>query len=198
MEKSEQHVVIKFLWMKGREARRVHIKLSRVLSIHCSGSAVIERWLARFRQGDLSCVDHSRSGRSVIDISECLRAFLGKFPFASANTIFKHFRRAHGTIMEILQRDIWLEKLSRRWMPHQLSSSQKAGRVFRSRALLHLLRYFDFKGITTGDESSFRHQYEADSMFAPSADMVLSRLRAGFQVKKTMITVLFAATRLIV
>jgi hypothetical protein len=35
-------------------------------------------------------------------------------------------------------------------------------------------------------------------MFAPSADMVLPRLRTGFQVKKTMITVFFAETRLIV
>jgi hypothetical protein len=35
-------------------------------------------------------------------------------------------------------------------------------------------------------------------MFAPSADMVLPRLRAGFQVKKTRITVFFTTTRLIV
>jgi histone-lysine N-methyltransferase SETMAR len=33
-------------------------------------------------------------------------------------------------------------------------------------------------------------------MFAPSADIVLPKLRAGFQVKKTMITVFFTATRL--
>jgi hypothetical protein len=35
-------------------------------------------------------------------------------------------------------------------------------------------------------------------MFAPSADMVLPRLRAGFPVKKIMITVFFTITRLIV
>jgi hypothetical protein len=35
-------------------------------------------------------------------------------------------------------------------------------------------------------------------MFAPSADIVPPRLRAEFQVKKTMITVFFNATRLIV
>jgi hypothetical protein len=34
-------------------------------------------------------------------------------------------------------------------------------------------------------------------MLAPSADMVLSRLSAGFQVKKTMITVFFTGMRLI-
>jgi hypothetical protein len=35
-------------------------------------------------------------------------------------------------------------------------------------------------------------------MFVPSADMALPRLRAGFQVKKTMITDFFTATRLMV
>jgi hypothetical protein len=42
----------------------------------------------------------------VIDISECLRAFLDKFPFASANVTYKHFCTARGTIMEILQHDL--------------------------------------------------------------------------------------------
>jgi hypothetical protein len=84
---------------------------------------------------------------------------------------------------------------------HQLSSSQKANRVNHSRALLHLLQQlqpFDFEGITTGDESWFMDEYESDSMFASSADMVLPRLRADFQVKKTAVTIFFTSTRLIV
>jgi hypothetical protein len=113
MEKSEQRVVIKFLWMKGLGARLIHIKLSRVLGDDCYSPAAIERWLARFREGDLSCADHSRSGRPVIDISELLRAFLDKFPFASANRMSKHFRIALGTIMKIIRRGLGLKKFSR-------------------------------------------------------------------------------------
>jgi hypothetical protein len=109
VEKSEQRVVIKFLWMKGLGAKRIHTKLSWVLSDDCYSSASIEHWLARFREDDLSCADHSRSGGSVIDISECLRAFLDKFPFARANIMSKHFRRVRGTIMETLQRDLGLK-----------------------------------------------------------------------------------------
>jgi hypothetical protein len=82
MEKFEQRVVITFLWMKGLGARCIHTKLSRVLGDDCYSPAVIERWLTRFREGDCSCADHSRSGRAVIGISECLRVFLNKFPFA--------------------------------------------------------------------------------------------------------------------
>jgi hypothetical protein len=52
--------------------------------------------------------------------------------------------------------------------------------------------------MTTGDESWFRHEYESDSTFALSADMILPRLRTGFQMKKTMIDVFFTATILMV
>jgi transposase len=68
MEKSDQPIVTKFLWMKGLRARRIHTKLSWVLGDDGYSLAAIERWLARFREGDLSCADHSRSGRPVIDI----------------------------------------------------------------------------------------------------------------------------------
>jgi hypothetical protein len=134
-------------------------------------------------------------------MSECLRALLDKFPFANANMTSKHFRIGRGTIMEILQRDLGVKNFSRRWVPDQLNSSQKAARVNRSRALLHLLQQlqpFGFEGIIKGDESWLRCEYESGSMFAPSAGMVLPRLRAGFQVKKTTITVFFTTTILIV
>jgi hypothetical protein len=53
MEKPEPRVVIKCLWMKGLWAKRIHTKSSRVLGDDCYSPAVIERWLARFRDGDL-------------------------------------------------------------------------------------------------------------------------------------------------
>jgi hypothetical protein len=114
MAKSEQRVVIRFMWMKRLGARRIHIKLSRVLGDDCYGPAAIERWPARLRECDLSYADHSRSDRLATDISECLRTFLDIFPFASANMQSKHFRIAHGTIMEILQRGLGFKTFSRR------------------------------------------------------------------------------------
>jgi hypothetical protein len=174
MEKFEQGVVIKFLWMKGLGTRYIYTKLPRLLADDCYSLVVIERWFACFREGDLSCAGHSRSDRPMIDISECLRAFFDKFPFANTNMMSKHFRIVSGTIMKILQLNLGLKKFSRRWMPHQLIA--KADRGNRSAALLHLLQPlqpFDFEGITTGDESWFWYKYDSDSMFPPSADMVL-------------------------
>jgi histone-lysine N-methyltransferase SETMAR len=137
----------------------------------------------------------------VIDTSECLRAFLDKFLFASANMMPKHFCIARGIIPEILQRDHGLKKIPPSIGATSAQLITKTNPVNSSRALLQLLQKlqpFDFKGITTGDESWFSYEYESVSMFAPSADMVLPRWRAGFQVKKTMITVFFTAMRLMV
>jgi hypothetical protein len=98
-KKTERRIVIKFLRMKGLGARRIRTKLSRVLGDDCYSPTAIEHWLVRFREGDLLCANHSRSGRTVIDISECLRAFLDKFPFVSANMMSEHFHIARGTII---------------------------------------------------------------------------------------------------
>jgi hypothetical protein len=125
VEKSEQRVVITFQWMKGLGARRIHTKLSRVLGNDCDSLAAIELWPAGFGEGDLSCTNHSRSSRPVIDISECLCAFLEKFPFASVDMMSKHFCIARGTIMTILQRDLALKRLSRRWVCHVSSAHHK-------------------------------------------------------------------------
>jgi hypothetical protein len=200
MEKSEQRVVIKFLWIKWLGARCIHIQLSGNLGDDRSSPAAIECWLARFREGDLSYPDHSRSDRPEIDFSECWRAYPDKFPFTSANMMSRHFRIARGTIMEILQRDLGLKNFSHRWVGNHFNSSQKADRVSRCRVPVHLLQQlqpFDFERITIREESWFMYEYESDSLFAPSAYMVLPRLRAGFQAKKTMIIVFFIATRLI-
>jgi hypothetical protein len=51
--------MIKFLWMKGLRARRIHTKLSRALSDDCCSPTAIERWLARVRESDLSRADQS-------------------------------------------------------------------------------------------------------------------------------------------
>jgi hypothetical protein len=136
MEKSEHRVVIKFLWMKGLGARHIHVKLSRVLGNDCYSPAAIERWPARLREGDLSCANHSRSGRPVIDFLECLCAFLDKFPFTRAIMMSKHLRIARGTMMEILQRDLGLKKGLLSWETTSAQLVTKADRVNRSRARL--------------------------------------------------------------
>jgi hypothetical protein len=130
-----------------------------------------------------------------------LTAFLLEFPFASAGQMAKHFRASHYSIKEMLGRQVDLRKFSRRWVRYRLSDDQKAFRVRDSKALLAILRRLQdnsFEGISTEDESRFLYGHQSDSMLAASRETVTPRSRHGIECKKTMITVFFPPTRLLV
>jgi hypothetical protein len=186
--------------MKVPGARPIHINLSQVFGDDCYIPAAIECWLARFREGDLSCADHPRSGRPVIDISECLLAFLNKFPFASANMMSKHFRIAHGIIKEHIQRDLELKNspVDGRHISSARHKTLIVSIVLELYCTYCMVTSVRFRGNDNRRRVLVSVRTKSDPMFAPSAYMVLPRLRAGFQVKKRMITVFFTATRLIV
>jgi hypothetical protein len=61
-----------------------------------------------------------------------------KYPFASARVIAQHFLTRVPTIKNILQRELEMRKVLRRWMPHFLSPAQK---LF---ALKHQKQYCEF------------------------------------------------------
>jgi hypothetical protein len=63
MEKEEHRSVMKFLWLKGWDAKRIHKELMSTLGDDSYRVSQIKIWLQKFRNGDLSCKDspHSRT-----------------------------------------------------------------------------------------------------------------------------------------
>jgi len=201
MEKREQRFVIKFFFLKGLGSKKIHRKLQDTIGESAYCLAEVKFWLARFREGDLSCEDHERVGRPLAVLGTVLHKFLTKHPFASARIMAEHFNLSHPTVKEILQREMGLRKFTRRWVPHLLTPSQKAERVDAANRMLEVLelkRSDFFEGITTGDESWFRYSYCSDHMYAESAEAVVPRVRLSVATKKVMLTVFFTASRLIV
>jgi hypothetical protein len=71
----------------------------------------------------------------------------------------------------------------------------------QSEMLLDMLQLYaehNFEGITTGDESWFLYTTCGDSMFATSAREVVTRTKQNISARKTMVTIFFASTRLLV
>jgi hypothetical protein len=68
-----------------------------------------------------------------------LWAFMQKYPFTSARIIAHHFLMTVPTIQDILQRELEMRKVSRRWVPHFLSPAQKVARVEASKTILRVL-----------------------------------------------------------
>jgi hypothetical protein len=96
------------------------------------------------------------------------------------------------TIKEIVQRELGLEKFSRRWVPYFLSPTQKVACIEASTEILRILHESEenhFEGITTGDEPRFQYPYMSSKMFARSPTDVIPRTRQPIGTKKTMITI---------
>jgi hypothetical protein len=64
--------------------------------------------------------------------------------------------------------------------------------------MLQLYAEHNFEGITTGNESWFLYTTYGDSMFATSAREVVPKTKQNIFAKKTMITIFFTSTRLLV
>jgi transposase len=133
MEKKEQRLMMKFLWMKGWGAKRIREKLMSTLGDDSYGISQIKIWLQKFRNGDFSCKDSPRSGRPFLTLGPQLEACMQKYPVASARVIAQHFHTTVPTTKDILQRELGMRKFSRCWLPHFLSPAQKVARVEASK-----------------------------------------------------------------
>jgi histone-lysine N-methyltransferase SETMAR len=85
--------------------------------------------------------------------------------------------------------------------PHPLSGPRKVKRAGASTELLQILNDLEadsFDGIAIGDESWFQYLYESSAMFAKSSGDVTPRTRQEIGVKKTMFTIFFTNTKLLI
>jgi hypothetical protein len=146
--------VIKFLWLKGCSAKRIHEELMSTLGDDSCGVSQIKIWLQKLSNRGLCCKDSPRSGRLLLTLGPQFEAFMHKYTFASARAIAQQFRTMVPTIKDILQRELGMRKFSRRWVPHFLSPAQQVACVEASKTILRVLQDAesnDFEGIATPD-----------------------------------------------
>jgi hypothetical protein len=200
MDEREQCVVIKFLWLQEQRCKLIHAHLRGTLGA-LTVSLLTVKWLVcRFREGNTSCKDKTRSGRSLTIFEDVLSKFLLKYPIASANIIAKHFDISVLTVKDLLIRELGLRKFTRRWVSHSLSAAQKREWVTQSRLMLDLLRQHqaaDFKAIATKDESWLCYVYPSRTMFARSRNQVTPCLRNEMDASKVIITLFFTGNQIL-
>jgi hypothetical protein len=146
---------MKFLWLKGWGAKRIHEELKITLGDDSYAVSQIEIWLQKFSSGGFSRKAPPRSGRPLLTLRPQFEAFMQKYPFASARVIAEHFLTTVPRIKDILQRELGMRQFSRRWVPHFLSPAEKVSCVEASKTILRVLqdaKSNDFEGIAP-DES---------------------------------------------
>jgi hypothetical protein len=70
MDYFKHRVLLKFLFLKGLRCQAVHRELSSILGEQVYSLLQAERWICRFKDGELSCEDGDRSGRPFPDLSD--------------------------------------------------------------------------------------------------------------------------------
>jgi hypothetical protein len=111
MEKEQQRFVMKFLWLKGWSAKKIHAKPMRTLGDDSQRVSQMKIWLQKFRNGDFSCKDCPLSGRPLFTLGPQREVFMQKHPFASARLIAQHFLTTVPVITNILQRELGMRKI---------------------------------------------------------------------------------------
>jgi hypothetical protein len=84
-----------------------------------------------------------------------------------------------------------MRKFLRRWIPHDLSETNRRERVLKANLLLEELRADEgneFANTMTGDESWFFLSHASESMFARTRDEVIQRTSQKIGSEKVMVT----------
>jgi hypothetical protein len=129
-----------------------------------------------------------------------LSQFLEEFPFATAMRLVEHFNESKHMSKAILERELGLQKFSRRWMPDSLSDSQKLDRIRKARYMLDVLRGQTDKSVNCiiiGDESWFVYLYLSDHMLASWRETLSPPEKQTNASRKVMLTIFVSETILI-
>jgi hypothetical protein len=129
-------MMVKIFFLKGHGSKLVHKKLMRTLQDNAISLFTVKNWFKRFKFGDLSSGDEQWPEKLLISLVPALQHFLKKFLFASARGMAKHFSVDQAAIKNILDRELSLRKLTRRWLSHILSTEKKLRRMRKSQSLL--------------------------------------------------------------
>jgi hypothetical protein len=139
--------------------------------------------------------DRVTPGRPLIELSGAIMSLLSDEPFLSARVLTVRLSSTHQTIRRVLVSDLEMRKFVRRWIPHELSESNRRERVPKANLLLEELRADEgneFVSKMTSDENSFFLSYESDSMFARTRDEVIPRTSQKIGSEKVMVTIFLA------
>jgi hypothetical protein len=145
---------MKFLFMEGRKYKAAHTEMNRVLKGHAVSVDVCKYWCRKFKAGDFSMDDRVRPGRPPIELSGAIMSLLSDEPFLSARVLAVRLSSTHQTIKRVLVSDLGMRKFVIRWIPHDLSETNRRERVLKANLFLEELRADEgneFMNTMTGD-----------------------------------------------
>lgn len=162
--KLEQRAYIKIRTLLGRSPSDILADLQMVYKDDSPSYSNVKYWAKRFREGQESLEDGFRSGRpkSVSSSGNILevRRLVEEDPHITVDEIAMHLGMSTGAAHGILVDKMHASKICSRWIPHNLTDSQKDHRVLCARNLLAQYDNADprrLSEIITGDETWIKY-----------------------------------------
>lgn len=145
--------IILYEYLLGSTTRQATDRINDRLGESTVSHTTVGRWFQRFAAGNISLMDDDRSGRPIEMEDGELLDYLRNHSNASTREMGQALGRSNSTIHDRLLALGYRRVLSR-WIPHQLSASNRAARVSICQSLLLRLEQENFlANLVTGDES---------------------------------------------
>jgi [histone H3]-lysine36 N-dimethyltransferase SETMAR len=159
MEKEHLRFYIKTRTILEVSAKTIHEELTLAYGSDVVSYSTVQKWAKLFRDGRMEVEDDLRCGRPVSVVTEenidLVRDIIEEDPHATYDDIAKESELSHWSINVIIHEHLKLEKISSRWVPHDLTDQQKRNRVNFCRENLAKFRTNSWRlcNIVTGDET---------------------------------------------
>lgn len=144
--------VLLFMFRSGKSAAAAHREIVDVYGQDALSYRTTTNHFERFRSGDFSFTDRPRSGRpSELDL-DALRTEVETNPYHTSRSLAEALHVSHTTTLRGLESIGKVSKLGR-WVPHELSDSQKNVRVTACTSMISLFKHKRLlPTVITGDE----------------------------------------------
>ncbi|XP_015793258.1 histone-lysine N-methyltransferase SETMAR-like [Tetranychus urticae] len=140
----DQKVIIRFLWISQESSGVIHSKLVKIFGGQAISKKAIESCIKRFNKGDLDIEEH-RSGTSKgRDVREerltVIEDALADSRHWSTRSLAAKVSIPLTTVKAYLNDRLKLRKRLGKWVPHDLSETNKENRVLSCRLALQMIR----------------------------------------------------------
>lgn len=179
-----------YYFKKGNRAADVPKKIYRLYGDDALTERVCQKWFAKFRSGNFSMNDASRSGRSTEIESDDIKAIVDVNPTQTVREIATRLKISHTSVEKHLHKIGYVSRLNV-WVPHKLTEANLTARISICDLLLKRQEKHPFlRNLVTGDEKwiSYDNVVRKRS-WGHSSEPPKTTSKAGLHPKKIMISV---------
>ncbi|CAF2798145.1 unnamed protein product [Rotaria sp. Silwood2] len=204
MNKENFRFYIKVRTALNIEPTVIHNELRAVFGDEAPALSTVAKWSKLFREGREHIEDEERPGRPITETTseniEQIYSIINNDPYITIEELETQTNLSHGTIQRIISDHLNLRKIVARYIPKQLTDSQRAERV---RICKENLAKFESGAwrlcdVVTGDESWFYHKQigrkSSNSAWVAIGNSPPTVVRQSHFSPKTLFCIFFKST----